>query len=126
MNKDKIRIILKIFSGSTIILICYYIGVLLSSLTRGFLSPSVIGMIILFLLLSLGIVKKEWVSLVSTFLLGNLILFFIPALVGETLIDPTQIKDSLWQIVLIGAISTIIVMGSAGSFIEFYQKRRNK
>ena len=126
MNKDKIRIILKIFSGSTIILICYYIGVLLSSLTRGFLSPSVIGMIILFLLLSLGIVKKEWVSLVSTFLLGNLILFFIPALVGATLIDPTQIKDSLWQIVLIGAISTIIVMGSAGLFIEFYQKRRNK
>ena len=89
MIKDKIRIILRIFSGSAIILICYYIGVLLSTFTKGFLSPSVIGMLVLFFALATGLVKKEWVSIVSNFLLANLVLFFIPSLVGATLIDPS-------------------------------------
>ena len=83
-------------------------------------------MLVLFFALATGLVKKEWVSIVSNFLLANLVLFFIPALVGATLIDPSQIKDSLWQIIVIAAISTIMVMGITGLFIEYYQKRRVK
>ncbi len=115
-----------IILGSIIILICYYIGVFLSTLTQGFLSPAVIGMLVLFALLAFGIVKKEWVESVSLFLMGNLILFFIPALVGATLIDPSHLKGNLWQIVVIAGISTIFVMLATGIFIEFYQKRGRK
>lgn len=126
MKRFRIRIITNFIWGSLIILICYYAGVLLSTLTKGLLSPAVIGMVILFVLLALGVVKREWIEGVSLFLLSNLILFFIPALVGATLIDPAQIEGLLWQIVLIGALSTICVMAVTGLFIEFYQKRRAK
>ena len=43
---------------------------------------ALIGMLILFLLLSTGMVKAEWIEFGANLLIGNLLLFFIPSAIG--------------------------------------------
>ena len=123
--KDK-KTVLNTFIGSLICLSCYFTGKYLSHLCNNLLSGSVIGMILLFILLSLKIVKKEQVKVVCEFLLKNMILFFVPALVALTLIDFNTVKDSLLIIVLISIISTICVMGICSLFVEWRQNKEKK
>lgn len=123
--KDK-KPVLNTFIGSLICLSCYFTGKYFSHLCNNLLSGSVIGMILLFILLSLKIVKKEQVKVVCEFLLKNMILFFVPALAALTLIDFNTVKDSLLIIVLISIISTICVMGICSLFVEWRQNKEKK
>ncbi|MBE9488339.1 MAG: CidA/LrgA family protein [Bacteroidetes bacterium] len=123
------QIVISIFDilrGSTIILFCYYFGKLLSNYTHGLLSGSVIGMIILFTALTLGLIKKEHVKTVAQFLINNLIVFFVPALVGATLINFTDISSSILDIAIIAIFSTIMVMTSTGLFVQWREKKEAK
>lgn len=43
---------------------------------------NVLGIMVLFLLLSAGIVKERWISEAASFLLRHLVFFFIPVAVG--------------------------------------------
>lgn len=114
---------LDILRGSVIILGCYYAGKYLSGLLHHLLSGSVIGMLLLFFLLCTGLVKKEHVSAVSEFLLANLVLFFIPALVAVTLIDFSPIWPSMPHILIIAMLSTILVMAVTGLFVQWREKK---
>lgn len=114
---------LNILRGSVIILACYYAGKYLSGFLHHVLSGSVIGMLLLFFLLCTGLVKKEHVSAVSEFLLANLVLFFIPALVAVTLIDFSPIWPSMPHILIIAVLSTFLVMGVTGLFVQWREKK---
>lgn len=81
-------------------------------------------MLLLFFVLCTGVVKKEHVQLVARFLLDNLILFFIPALVAVTLLDFNAIRPSLPDILLISVITTAMVMIVTGLYVQWREKRK--
>lgn len=68
---------------------------------------SVIGMILLFLCLVLGILKIEHIQEKADFLLGNMAFFFVPA--GVSIINYFDLlKSAAIQIVIICAVSTVV------------------
>ena len=71
---------------------------------------SVIGMVLLFVLLSCKVLKVEHIREKSDFLLSNMAFFFIPA--GVSIINYFDLlKSNLWQIAVICAVSTFVTFG---------------
>lgn len=68
---------------------------------------SVIAMILLFVLLVSKAVKKEGLNSITSFLTGNMALFFIPPTVA--IIKSYDVfKDYLWQFVFVCFVTTVI------------------
>ena len=108
---------MKIVKGIFIILVHLALGVLISGLISGFLPGSVIGMMLMYLSLRTGLVKKESVQEVAVFLTGNMTIFFLPAMVGiMDLWGLIKLNFFGWLMVLV--ISTICVMVSSGLIQE--------
>ncbi|MFI3292087.1 MAG: CidA/LrgA family protein [Rikenellaceae bacterium] len=99
--------------GIAIILAVYLLGEVLSRLIGGFMPGSILGMITLFVLLQLGVVKEEDIKGVCNFMLNNMMLLFVPVTVG-IMISYTLIIDNLATIILSLILSTIIVIISVG------------
>ena len=74
---------------------------------------SVYGIVLLFLALCLKIVKVEQVRQTGAFLRSILPVLFVPALVG-LLESWTQIRDSVWIILLLTVATTVLTFGIAG------------
>lgn len=84
---------------------------------------SIYGIIILFLLLQMGLVKKEKVEGVCKFLIKIMPLTFIPSAVA--LIDSfLDLKAIIVPVVVAIVFSTIFVMATTGFFCETLLKRR--
>ena len=87
------------------------------------LGGSIIGIIILFLLLKIGIIKIDKVEDISNFLLDNMAIFFIPA--GVSLIQSLDIISSNIIVLAITIIiSTILVMSITAIVVEKMIKRK--
>ena len=113
---------LRLVFGSGIVICCYYLGEFASYIMRGFISPAVSGMVILFILLKAGMIRRSWVEDCATLLTDNMILFFIPITVGIALIPlSVWIQDG---IAMVGALilSTFLVLWITGIIIEKYGK----
>ncbi|MDY0409897.1 CidA/LrgA family protein [Virgibacillus soli] len=74
---------------------------------------SMFGLLLLFLALSFRIVKIEWVEQGASWLMAELLLFFVPSAVGIVNYQQIMSMQGL-EIVLLITISTIIVMGLTG------------
>lgn len=86
---------------------------------------SMIGLIFLLLALLFKLVKLEWVEKGATWLLAELLLFFIPSAVG--IVNYTEILNlkGVETIILI-ALSTFMVMGVTGFTAEkIYNRKRS-
>ncbi|WP_042208609.1 CidA/LrgA family protein [Paenibacillus durus] len=74
---------------------------------------SIIGMVLLFILLETGVIRLGWVEAGASWLLAELLLFFVPSAIG--VIKYTSLLEtdglSLLAIILAG---TFIVMTSSG------------
>ncbi|MCK8058442.1 MULTISPECIES: CidA/LrgA family protein [unclassified Fusibacter] len=112
---------MKILRQLCIILGICILGELISSSLPFPIPGNILGMIIMLMLLTSKIVKKQQVEDVAEFLLSHLAVFFIPAGVG--LINVTNIigKDLL-SIISIIILSTIIVMATTGLAVQFLQR----
>ena len=75
---------------------------------------SIIGIVILFTLLHFKIIKLEWIELGAAWLLGELLLFFIPSAVGVIEYGDIMSKFGV-SILLVVVISTFVVMVSTGT-----------
>lgn len=116
---------MKIVKGIFIILVHLALGVLLSRLMSGFLPGSVVGMVLMYLSLRSGLVKKESVDEVATFLTGNMTIFFLPAMVGiMDLWGLIKLNFFGWIMVLV--ISTLCVMLSSGLMQQLVERIQNK
>ena len=73
---------LKISAQLFLLWIIYYLSTLGVEFFHLPIPGSVLGMIILFILLSTGIIKEHWLSTVANPLLKHLSFFFIPIAVG--------------------------------------------
>lgn len=86
---------------------------------------SVIGMIILFIMLSTKILNVAWVEKGAKFMVNNLVLFFIPATVGiMNYFDLFAGKGFL--LVVIVLFSTLLVMVSSGKMSQWVMRRRER
>lgn len=123
INKNLSKL-LSFISGAGIIVISYYLGGLLSYIMAGFISPAVMGMLVLFGLLKSGIIKPAWVELASNFLLDNLMLFFIPATAGVALVPFITVKDQAGAILTSVIVSTFLVLWIVGYIIEKFEFKK--
>ncbi|MBR0605186.1 CidA/LrgA family holin-like protein [Bacillus safensis] len=86
---------------------------------------TIIGILVIFLLLHFKIIQLKWIELGALWLLGELLLFFIPSAVG--VIDYGKLlSQSGTSIVLVVLISTFVVMLSTGIMTQMIAKRKER
>ncbi|OKP98553.1 CidA/LrgA family protein [Paenibacillus sp. P46E] len=74
---------------------------------------SIIGMILLFALLESGIIRLNWVEVGASWLLAELLLFFIPSAIGVMKYSKLLEADGL-QVLGVVLVGTFAVMASSG------------
>lgn len=95
------------------ILLISFIGELLNYLIPLTIPGSIYGMIIMFLLLYLGVVKLHHIREVSKFLIDIMPMLFIPSAVG-VIAQVDQLKSIWFQIIIITISTTVITMVVTG------------
>lgn len=113
---------MKLFREIMLIFGIYYIGEVLAILLHLPIPGNLVGMLILFLLLCLKVIKLDQVSTISDFLLSHLSFFFIPAGVG--LMTTYVLLVDVWvQILILCLVTTLITMGITGKSVQFMMKK---
>ena len=108
---------MKLFREAIIIFGIYLLGVLITAITGVPIPGNVIGMVILFLLLYLKVIKVEQISTISNFFLEHLAFFFIPAGVG--LISSFSVIKNIWlQLLIVCFVTTAITMICTGLVVQ--------
>lgn len=109
----------------SLVLSLWLVGELISKGWHVPIPGSVLGMVLLFILLSIGIVKVEQIQELSDFLLDNLAFLCVPLGVG-LLNSAGVLKGNWWQILLVVIISTLMVIIATGLTAQLLAKERNK
>ena len=110
--------------------ILYLSKIVLDVFNIAFPAP-ILGIIILFSLLKIGLIKEDWIKDFCNFMLKNMILFFIPIFVGIISYEDLISKNFL-AIIMTIVVTTTLVMVIVGLFsynIIKYQRlnrRRSK
>ena len=86
---------------------------------------NVVGLAILLVLLLSGAVRLVWEEVGADFLVGNLLLFFIPAAVGIVQYTGLVETHGLGLVLIIGA-STALVMAASGLAADWLARRRGR
>ena len=82
-------------------------------------------MIILFILLLTNLIKVSWIKEGATFVVNNLVLFFIPATVG--IINYFEFfKGKGFLLIVIVLFSTLLVMISSGVTSQLIMQRKER
>lgn len=117
-----------ILKAFLIIFGCVFLGEIFITLTRLPLPPSVIGLIILFGALQVGVVKLEMVQSLAKTLLDYLVLMVVPACIS--IIQYLDIiQEDLGVLIGATAISTLLVLivtGKSYEWLRHAQKARHQ
>ena len=108
--------------------VLYLCKFLLEVLNISFPAP-ILGIIILFVLLKIGIIKENWIEKFCNFMLKNMILFFIPIFVGIITYTDLISKNFLAIIMTIFITTTlvIVIVGlTSYNIIKFQRLKRMK
>lgn len=91
------------------------------------ISAAVTGLFILLICLMIGIVKLEWIKVGSDFILGELVLFFIPCLVGLTQYQSLFLDQGwkLFVVIFLGAVC-VMIFTAFSVFLGFKLERSIK
>lgn len=100
-------------TGLLIILGCLFVGEAVITVTKLPLPPSIIGLLLLFTLLKVGLVKVERVQSIAKTLLDYLAFLILPACVSLMQYFDI-IKADLWAILSATIIGTLIVLFVTG------------
>lgn len=104
-----------------IILVTYFIGQLLQTLFHLPIPGAVLGLLLLFLALQIGIIKVEMIEDVCEFLISNMSFLFIPAGVG--LMNAFVVLKGKWTVfIVILIISTIVFWLITAYTVKFLRK----
>lgn len=76
------------------------------------IAGSIIGLVILFLLLQFKIIKEDWIKDGANLLLGTMIFFFIPSIVGAMDLMEQMNSQFIFLIVLVIASTCIVALCS--------------
>ncbi|NBG87746.1 CidA/LrgA family protein [Isachenkonia alkalipeptolytica] len=108
-----------------IILGILFVGEVISRGTGMPVPGNVLGLLILLGLLWGKVIKIEMIEKSTSFFLGYLAFFFLPAAVGLLGIFHL-IRSQWWQITLITIGTTILVMVVTGITVQFLIRRQNR
>ncbi|KGE20303.1 CidA/LrgA family holin-like protein [Paenibacillus wynnii] len=86
---------------------------------------SIFGMVVLFILLELGVVQLNWVDIGASWLLAELLLFFIPSAIGVMKYTSLLEADGLRLLALL-LIGTFAVMSCSGLLTGAIYKARER
>lgn len=115
--------VVKLFREMILLFGIYYIGEGIQQMTNMPIPGNLIGMILLFILLSTHVLRLEQISTISDFLLGHMPFFFIPA--GVALMSSFSLIADIWlQILLLCLFTTFLTMGISGWAVQFFMKRK--
>ncbi len=110
--------LLKYCLGFFIIFFIYYVSLFILKLFKIPFPPAILGLILFFLGLKLGIIKEAWVEETSNFLLKNMAILFVPFIVGLITYKDLLLKN--WFIILlIIFLTTTFMIVSIGLFVEY-------
>lgn len=115
---------MKFFRESILLLSIYFSGEILSKLLNLPIPGNIVGMILLFVLLTSNIIKVEKVENLANFFLDHLAFFFIPASVG-LMTSFASLKGSIFKIILLCILTTIIVIAVTGITVQFICNRKS-
>lgn len=107
---------MKIFKQLLLIIAFTLLGVLISyllSLAKINFPGSLIGMILLFVFLLIGVVKVDSIDDVSKFFIDNMGIFFVPGAV--TILNKLEVINEIWWKLLIVILASFVI-----SFIATY------
>ncbi len=110
--------------GLFLILLFYLLGCLISALIGNFVPGSVIGMVLLFAALSLKWVRPGAVKRVATFLLDNMMLFFVPVGVG-LITSYTLLSRYMLAIIVASLVSTVLVIAVVGLLEQKLESKKD-
>lgn len=109
----------------TIIFACLALGELVIYLTKMKLPPSIVGLLILFLLLQSGKVKPDWFKPITDFLMQNLMLMLIVPCVA--LVEHLNLlSQDIWAILFSSVGSSILVLFTTAKTHEWARQKFNK
>lgn len=117
--KPVIKIVLQIF----LLWIIFQLGTLITSIFKLPLPGNVLGMLILFALLTTDIMPVSWVKEGSDLLLKHLAFFFIPIAVGLMALGSLLASSGIWLLVIL-TISAAISIPLTGQTVQKLNKRR--
>lgn len=107
--------------GIFIIFLMYAIGNLISWLIGGFIPGSVIGMVLLFVALTLKWVNPTKVRPTADFLVKNMALFFVPVGAG-IMVSSEYLNGNYIAVIASVLISTVLVLLTTGYIQQYMEK----
>ncbi|WOE40017.1 CidA/LrgA family protein [Acinetobacter chinensis] len=111
-------VLLKIIFQLSLLIFIWWIGSVLQKLLNIPVSAGVIGLFLMLFALLSGVFKLQWIKSGSDFILGELVLFFIPCVVGLIKYKHLFITQG-WQMVVAVVIGTVTVMVSTAYAVHF-------
>ena len=115
---------MKFFRESILLLSIYFVSEIISKTLNLPVPGSIIGMILLFVLLTSNIIKVEKVENLANFFLDHLAFFFIPASVG-LMTSFASLRSSIFKIILLCILTTIIVISITAITVQFICNRKS-
>lgn len=109
MNPGPVKKFLRLLAELAVLLAIYLLGCQLAIWLDWPIPGGVMGLAVLLLAFALGWVKPATLNMGAGFLLAEMLLFFIPALMS--LLDyGGLLRDEGWRILLVIGVSTLVVM----------------
>ena len=112
--------------GLGIIFLILYLSKFILNLAHIVFPAPILGIIILFSLLKIGVIKENWVKDFCNFMLQNMILFFIPIFVGIIGYQDVILKNflAITMTIIITTTLVIVVVGLFSYNVIKYQRLR--
>jgi len=121
-NFDPVGKAIDFSRGFLIILLFVSVGKLMSSYLPFSFPGSIIGLILLFSALNLGLVKVEWIMMSGSLLLKYMALLFVP--IGVGLINHLELIFDNWFVITFSFIfTTLLILLSVGHLYQFLNKK---
>lgn len=113
-----IKNILKFILGFMILLCFYFISLFIIKITKIFIPPAILGLILFALSLIFKIIKEEWVETTVNFFLKNMAILFVP-FIGGLIVYKSVLLTNWLTIALVILITTTVTIVLTGLFVEY-------
>ena len=121
-RRQRLAMLLTIVKELMIILAIYALAEALSYLLETSFPGSIIGMLLLLAALHLKWIKVDDIRYVSSFLLGYMPLFFIPA--GVSVMTSYTLMEGFYlPVIALTLISTLLVMAVTGRLVQYLVRK---
>ncbi|WP_028862198.1 CidA/LrgA family protein [Psychromonas aquimarina] len=111
------------FRGFLLIMLFLAAGKLISSYLPIAFPGSIIGLILLFIALSVQLVKVEWILMSGNFILKYMALLFIP--IGVGLLNYLELIFTHWLVIVFSLFfTTLLIMLLVGHFFQYLNRNK--